>query len=149
MTWGVRVVRDAEAEFESSARWYEQRAGLRSEFVGAIDEAVYAIAEGPLRYPRGAPSRRTASTSSAAFRTSSSTGCATSTLRSSRSLTRADVQGIGCNAVEKRLADYMTVATAFAIDHPDLRMIAVFTDTRLSCTSHPSSSSSSVRPCRS
>lgn len=55
MTWVVRVVRDAEAEFESSARWYEQRAGLRSEFVGAIDEAVYAIAEGPLRYPLWRP----------------------------------------------------------------------------------------------
>ena len=46
MTWKVRVVRDAEAELEISARWYDERAGLRTEFIEAIDEAVFAIAEG-------------------------------------------------------------------------------------------------------
>jgi 8-oxo-dGTP pyrophosphatase MutT (NUDIX family) len=51
VTWIVRVVADAEAEFEAAARWYEERAGLRAEFVEVIDEAIYAIAEGPHRYP--------------------------------------------------------------------------------------------------
>ena len=55
MTWTVRVVPDAEAEFETSARWYDERGGLRTEFVEAIDEALYAIAEGPLRYPQWRP----------------------------------------------------------------------------------------------
>ncbi len=51
MTWIVRVVADAEAEFEASARWYGEHAGLRTDFVAAIDEAIYAIAEGPLQWP--------------------------------------------------------------------------------------------------
>ena len=51
MTWLVRVVPDAEAEFEASARWYEEHADLRTEFVAAVDEALFAISEGPQRYP--------------------------------------------------------------------------------------------------
>lgn len=43
MIWTVRVAPDAEVELEASARWYDQRAGLRTE--------SNAIAEGPLRYP--------------------------------------------------------------------------------------------------
>ena len=55
MTWPVRLVPDAEAEFEASVRWYDERAGLRTEFIEAIDEAIYAIAEGPLRYSMWRP----------------------------------------------------------------------------------------------
>lgn len=55
MTWTVRVVKDAEAELEASAGWYDERAGLRTEFIAAIDEAVFAIAEGPLRHPLWRP----------------------------------------------------------------------------------------------
>lgn len=55
MTWTVRVVADAEAEFEAAARWYDQHAGLRTEFVEAIDEAIFAIAEDPRRYPLWRP----------------------------------------------------------------------------------------------
>jgi plasmid stabilization system protein ParE len=51
VTWVVRVVADAEAEFEAAARWYDEHAGLRTEFVEAIDEAIFAIAESPQRYP--------------------------------------------------------------------------------------------------
>jgi plasmid stabilization system protein ParE len=51
VTWTVRVVVDAELEFEAAARWYDERASLRTEFVEAIDEAIFAIAEAPHRYP--------------------------------------------------------------------------------------------------
>ena len=55
VTWPIRVVADAEAELEAAARWYEEHAGLRAELVEAIDEAIFAIAEGPLRYPHWRP----------------------------------------------------------------------------------------------
>jgi plasmid stabilization system protein ParE len=55
VTWIVRVVADAEAEFEAAARWYDEHAGLRTEFVEAIDEAIFAIADGPQRYPLWRP----------------------------------------------------------------------------------------------
>lgn len=51
MSWTIRVVADAEAEFEAAAHWYDEHAGLRTEFVEAIDEAIFAIAERPERYP--------------------------------------------------------------------------------------------------
>jgi plasmid stabilization system protein ParE len=51
VSWTVRVVADAEAEFEAAARWYDEHAGLRFEFVEAIDEAIFAIAEAPQTYP--------------------------------------------------------------------------------------------------
>ena len=51
MTWIVRVVADAEAEFEAAALWYDEHGGLRTEFVETIDEAIFAIAESPQRYP--------------------------------------------------------------------------------------------------
>ena len=55
VTWTIRVVADAEAEFEATARWFDEHAGLRTEFVEAIDEAIYAIAEQPLRWPQWRP----------------------------------------------------------------------------------------------
>jgi hypothetical protein len=55
VTWIVRVVADAEAEFEAAARWYDEHAGLRIEFVEAIDEAIFAIADGPQQYPLWRP----------------------------------------------------------------------------------------------
>ena len=51
MKWTIRVVPDAEVEFEASARWYDERTALRTEFIAAIDEAVFSIAEAPLRNP--------------------------------------------------------------------------------------------------
>jgi plasmid stabilization system protein ParE len=60
VSWTVRVVADAEAEFEAAARWYDEHAGLRAEFVEAIDQAIFAIAEAPDRYPlwRSGPAYR-------------------------------------------------------------------------------------------
>ena len=55
MSRTVRVVADAEAEFEAAARWYDEHAGLRTEFVEAIDEAIFAIAERPQRFPLWRP----------------------------------------------------------------------------------------------
>lgn len=55
VTWIVRVAPDAEAELEASARWYDEHAGLRTEFIEAIDEALFAIAEGPHRNPPWSP----------------------------------------------------------------------------------------------
>lgn len=40
VTWNIRVVPDAEVEFEVSARWYDEHAGLRTEFIAAIDGAL-------------------------------------------------------------------------------------------------------------
>lgn len=55
MSWIVRVVPDAEAELEASARWYDEHAGLGSELVRAMEAALGAIAEAPLRYPLWRP----------------------------------------------------------------------------------------------
>jgi plasmid stabilization system protein ParE len=51
VTWTIRVVPEAEAEFEASARWYDEQAALRAKFVAAIDTALNAISDAPLRYP--------------------------------------------------------------------------------------------------
>jgi hypothetical protein len=79
VSWTVRVVADAEAEFEAAARWYDEHAGLRTEFVEAIDEAIFATAEGPQRFPLWRPVRRTASTWCDDFPTLSSADCAMTT----------------------------------------------------------------------
>jgi plasmid stabilization system protein ParE len=51
----IRVVPEAEAELEASARWYEEQTGSPVGLVHAIDAALAAIAEGPLRYPLWRP----------------------------------------------------------------------------------------------
>jgi plasmid stabilization system protein ParE len=55
VTWTVRVAPGAEAELEASARWYDERAGLRASFIEAIDAALFAIAESPQRHPLWGP----------------------------------------------------------------------------------------------
>lgn len=40
MSWIVRVAPDAEDEFEAAASWYDEHAGLRTEFIEAIDQCV-------------------------------------------------------------------------------------------------------------
>lgn len=40
VTWINRVVPDAEVELEARARWYDEHAGLRTEFIAAIDGAL-------------------------------------------------------------------------------------------------------------
>jgi plasmid stabilization system protein ParE len=48
LTLSVRISEEADAEFAEAARWYERhRAGLGSEFVEAVGQAVARIAESP------------------------------------------------------------------------------------------------------
>jgi plasmid stabilization system protein ParE len=48
LTLPVRIGAEAEAELAEAARWYEMhRAGLGTEFLGAVDSAVARIAETP------------------------------------------------------------------------------------------------------
>ena len=49
MTIPVRISAEADAELVAAARWYEnQRLGLGSEFLDAVDDAVSRVAETPL-----------------------------------------------------------------------------------------------------
>ena len=48
MTLSVRISEEADAEMTEAARWYEMhRAGLGTEFLTALDDAVTRIAERP------------------------------------------------------------------------------------------------------
>jgi toxin ParE1/3/4 len=55
VTWTIRVVPEAEAEFEASARWYAEHTGSHVTLVQALEEGLRAIAEAPLRYPLWRP----------------------------------------------------------------------------------------------
>jgi plasmid stabilization system protein ParE len=55
VSWTIHIAPEAEAELEASARWYGEHAGLRFEFIQAIDEAIAAITESPLRSPLWRP----------------------------------------------------------------------------------------------
>jgi plasmid stabilization system protein ParE len=48
LTLPIRISEEADAEMAEAARWYEEhRAGLGSEFLDAVDEAVVRIGETP------------------------------------------------------------------------------------------------------
>ena len=47
----IRLRRDAQAEYDAAADWYDlQRAGLGAEFVGEVDAALREIADRPLQF---------------------------------------------------------------------------------------------------